>query len=391
MTRVLHVITGLDRGGAEQQLLLLLRYLPAACEVAILTGDGTLSGEVEALGIPVHRIGMRGNTDLAALPELVRLMRRGRYDVVHTHLYRACVFGRVAARLAGVRRVIATEHSLGAGHIEGRATTRGVRLLYRATERLGTTTVAVSDTVADRLAGWGVPRSRTVVIPNCVDAAAFAYRPDRRATARRRLGLGADDFVVGTVARLVPTKGVEVLIDAMDATSTAKLLIVGDGPMADALRRHAERSPAASRIVFAGETGDVAGALSAMDVFATASAQETFGLSVLEALASGLPVLYSVCPALEDLPAWQAPSAERLPISADAYGAAIERRSQQPPARLAPPPAVARYGVAAQVARLTALYRGAPTLPDADGPGGSGGPADSGSTTLPAQREHLSL
>ena len=66
---------------------------------------------------------MRGNTDAAALPRLVRLIRAGRYDLVHTHLYRACVYGRIAARLAGVRHIVATEHSLGERCIEGRRCT----------------------------------------------------------------------------------------------------------------------------------------------------------------------------------------------------------------------------------------------------------------------------
>ncbi|MFD0850871.1 glycosyltransferase, partial [Actinomadura adrarensis] len=151
MTRVLHIITGLGHGGAERQLALLLRYMPEygiESEVAVLAQAGPLAERIRELGVPVHEIGMRSNHDVAALPRLAGLVRRGRYDVVHTHLYRACVFGRVAARMAGVRHVIATEHSLGEGHIEGRRTTSGVRLLYRATERLGTATVAVSPTVA---------------------------------------------------------------------------------------------------------------------------------------------------------------------------------------------------------------------------------------------------
>src|SRR5690606_39492298 len=126
-------------------------------------------------------VGMRHNRDLAALPRLVRLIRRGRYDIVHTHLYRACVYGRVAARLAGAPRIIATEHSLGDGHIEGRVPSRGVRALYRATERLGSATVAVSPTVAARLRGWGVPPGPIVVIPNGIDAAAVAVDAPRRA------------------------------------------------------------------------------------------------------------------------------------------------------------------------------------------------------------------
>ncbi|BFO21647.1 hypothetical protein SHKM778_80350 [Streptomyces sp. KM77-8] len=85
------------------------------------------------------------------------MIRAGGYDLVHTHLYRACVYGRLAARVAGVRAVVATEHSLGDTQMEGRRLTTGVRALYLASERLGSATVAVSPTVADRLKRWGVP------------------------------------------------------------------------------------------------------------------------------------------------------------------------------------------------------------------------------------------
>lgn len=116
---------------------------------------------------------------------------------MHTHLYRACVYGRIAARMAGVRAVVATEHSLGDAVIEGRRLTRGVRTLYRATERLGTATVAVSDTVAARLRRWGVPEQRIHVVPNGIEAHRFAFDPAARALVRTRLGLPLDAFVVG--------------------------------------------------------------------------------------------------------------------------------------------------------------------------------------------------
>jgi len=149
--RVLHVITGLGAGGAEQQLRLLLRRLPLTCGVVTLTNPGAVAEGIRADGTAVTDLGMRGNRDLSALPRLVRTIRAGRYDLVHTHLYRACVYGRIAARLAGVRAVVATEHSLGENRIEGRPLTPGTRALYLATERLGAATVAVSATVADRL------------------------------------------------------------------------------------------------------------------------------------------------------------------------------------------------------------------------------------------------
>ncbi|NED87783.1 glycosyltransferase, partial [Streptomyces sp. SID11233] len=87
------------------------------------------------------------------------------------------------------RALVATEHSLGDTEIEGRPLTPGVRALYRAGERLGTATVAVSDTVAERLTRWGVPDTRVHVVPNGIDAAAFAHDPELRTTARTALGI----------------------------------------------------------------------------------------------------------------------------------------------------------------------------------------------------------
>lgn len=149
--RALHVITGLGVGGAERQLRLLLRHLPVECDVVTLTNPGAVAEELRSDGIRVTHLGMRGNRDLSAVGRLARLIRDGRYDVVHTHLYRACVYGRVAARLAGTRATVATEHSLGRAEIEGRPLTRSIRALYLTTERLGAATVAVSSTVAGRL------------------------------------------------------------------------------------------------------------------------------------------------------------------------------------------------------------------------------------------------
>ncbi|MEU1167156.1 glycosyltransferase, partial [Streptomyces sp. NPDC005921] len=175
--KALHVITGLGVGGAEQQLRLLLRHLPVSCDVVTLTNPGPVARGLTADGVRVVHLGMAGNRDLGALPRLVRVIRRGRYDLVHTHLYRACLYGRIAARLAGVRAVVATEHSLGDTQLEGRELTAGVRALYLAGERLGRSTVAVSPTVAERLRRWGVPGPRIEVVPNGIDLERFRFDP----------------------------------------------------------------------------------------------------------------------------------------------------------------------------------------------------------------------
>lgn len=198
--RTLHVITGLGAGGAEQQLRLLLRHLPVHSDVVTLTNPGTVARGLTADGIRVVHLGMTGNRDLGALPRLTRFVRDGRYDLVHTHLYRACVYGRFAARLAGVRAVVATEHSLGESRMEGRPLSAGVRALYLAGERVGRATLAVSPSVAGRLARWGVPRHRIHVVPNGIDVERFAHDPALRDATRHVFGLHRDDFVIGESA-----------------------------------------------------------------------------------------------------------------------------------------------------------------------------------------------
>ncbi|MGP8301628.1 glycosyltransferase [Streptomyces inhibens] len=369
--KVLHVITGLDMGGAEQQLRLLLRRLPAQCEVITLTNPGAVAEGIEADGTPVTHLGMTGNRDLTALPRLTGLIRGGGYDLVHTHLYRACVYGRIAARLAGVRAVVATEHSLGDAVIEGRRLTRGVRTLYRATERLGAATVAVSDTVAARLRRWGVPEQRIHVVPNGIEAHRFGFDPAARALVRTRLGLPLDAFVVGGVGRLVPGKRFDVLVRAVTQLPGVHLLLAGEGPEREMLRRMAEQFGSGDRIHLLGERGgavdpviddrpgagpDIPGLLAAIDVFVSPSPDEAFGLAVLEALASGLHVLYGSCPAVDELPQDQAPGARRFSPGVHELATALRELRRQGPGRLPVPPVVRRYDITRSAEALMSVY-----------------------------------
>jgi glycosyltransferase involved in cell wall biosynthesis len=310
--RVLHVITGLATGGAEQQLRDLLRHTRHDAEVAVLTNPGVLADEISAAGVPVHRLAMRSNTDFAVIPRLTALIRRGRYDVVHTHLYRAMLYGRLAARMAGVRAVLATEHSLTSTSIEGRPTDRpGVRAMYLASERLGRMTVAVSPTVARLLAEWDVPDSRIRMIPNGIDAAAFRFDPAERRRVRAHLGIPLDAKVIGSVSRLAPARRVDLLIDAARDLPGTVVLLVGNGAAMSELRERAHHHGITDRVIFTGESRDVRGMYSAMDVYAATSPHETFGIAVLEALAAGLPTVYVTCPAIDDLPAGRFPLARR--------------------------------------------------------------------------------
>jgi glycosyltransferase involved in cell wall biosynthesis len=359
--RVLHVITGLGIGGAELQLRLLLRHLPAECEVVTLTNPGPVADAIAADGVRVVHLGMSGNRDLGALPRLARVIRDGRYDVVHTHLYRACVYGRTAARLARVRAVVATEHSLGASQIEGRPLTAPTRALYRITEKLGAGTLAVSETVARRLENWGVPASRVHLAPNGIDPQAFRFSAQVRASTRARLAIPQDAYVVGGVGRQVRGKHFDTLVRAVAANKDVHLLLAGDGPERVPLLRIVHQLGAAGRVHFTGPdqdpvpyTPEVPELLAAMDLFVSPSPEEAFGLAVVEALAAGLPTLYVNCPALEDLPPQDAPGAHQ--VAAHELPSVIRREHLAGPRRLPVPAAVERYHIARTAEAVMALY-----------------------------------
>ncbi|GAA1350601.1 glycosyltransferase [Streptomyces beijiangensis] len=368
------MITGLGIGGAEQQLRLLARQMPVDTHVITLTEPGPVAAGLRADGIPVTHLGMKGNRDVSVLPRLVRHIRRGRYDVVHTHLYRACLYGRLAARIAGVRALVATEHSLGSDQIEGRPLSGGTRALYLAGERLGRCTVAVSPSVARRLEDWGVREPRIRVVPNGIEAGRFAYSAEARRAARERLGVEQDAFVVGGVGRLAAGKRFDSLIRAVAAVDGARLVLVGEGAERARLLRTAQQCGADARVILTGACEDppsphapagssLPALLSAMDVFVSNSPDEAFGLAVVEALAAGLPVLYAACPAIADLPAGAVPAARRISGAHDELSRLLRGLSTAPPGRRAPADAVLRYDIAHSAQQLMSVYEDVLTQP----------------------------
>ncbi|NEB02022.1 glycosyltransferase [Streptomyces sp. SID13726] len=371
--RALHVITGLGVGGAEQQLRLLIRHLPVDCEVVTLTNPGPVADGLAADGVRVTHLGMAGNRDLGALPRLVRHIRSGGYDLVHTHLYRACVYGRLAARLAGVRAIVATEHSLGDSQMEGRRLTQGVRGLYLASERLGRATVAVSPTVADRLRRWGVPAPRIEVVPNGIDLDRFRFDPASRLRTRQRLGLPETAYVLGGVGRLAPGKRFDVLIHALARLpEICWLLLVGGGPEEHLLRRAAREAGVADRVLFTGERPylpdgspgpDLPSLTSAMDLLVSPSPEEAFGLAAVEALAAGLPVLYASCPAIEDLPPQAAAGAIQVRCDPGAFARAVAAARTRGPGPRTAPDAAHHYSITRSAAQLMDVYAAAVAAP----------------------------
>ncbi|MGK5677704.1 glycosyltransferase [Actinoplanes sp. URMC 104] len=294
--RVLHVISAPAGDSAEHQLRLLLGHLPQHGEVVTLSPPGPVLGGVRAGGAVVHELVSARDLDPGVVNRLRRLVLRGGFDVVHTHLFRAGLQGRLAAWLAGVRHVITTEYHLG----DDSRQVLGARAFYRAGAH-GRFTVAVSAAIAGRLRRRGVPAERMAVIPKALDPAEFRFDAGLRAAARARLRIPAGTPVIGGLGRLEPSKRFDVLIRAVREVPGAVLLLVGDGSARHALERLATIEGVADRVRFAGAVPHAREMLCAMDVFASPG-RDTCGLVVLEALAAGLPALYAGCAALDEVP-----------------------------------------------------------------------------------------
>jgi glycosyltransferase involved in cell wall biosynthesis len=354
--KVLHIITGLDAGGAEIQLALILKYTRHETDVVTLYNPGPVADLIRSGGTSVRDIGMRRNTEVSALLRLRSLIAEGRYDVVHTHLFRTQIYGRPAAWLAGTPVVLTTEHSIGETHIERRKMTSTVRGLYLASELFSDATIAVADVVKERLIKWGVSGRKITVIPNGLDVPALAFDPAARQQVREQFGISPDTYVIGALGRLDPNKRLDLVVEAAMPVlgDQCKILVIGRGEDQARVEAAVDRLGMREHVIFGGFQSDTAAMMASFDLYVAASVQETFGLSVLEAMASGLPVLYTVCPALDGLPTSQA---RQVPGTVEGLGTEIRKAVEAgPQPREADETVFASYGMASVVTKIDDLY-----------------------------------
>jgi glycosyltransferase involved in cell wall biosynthesis len=292
MLRILFIIPTLDRSGAEKQLTMLATRLPRdqfEVEVCALTRGGPFEAELRAANVPVHVLGKRLKVDLVAAWKLRRILRRGRYDIVHTWLFAANWHGRALAILQGIPIVVASERC--ADEWKGTMERTIDRILAPRTDAI----VVNSKAVLDHYQGQGIDASKLTVIPNGI--ACDTPPASDRLAVRRECEVPADAQVLGFVGRLWPQKRVRDAIWATEVLRNIKpnlyLLIVGDGPERRDLIEFTERIQVSHRVRFLGLRDDVQRLLGAMDIFVMPSQFEGMPNAVMEAMRAGLPVVAS--------------------------------------------------------------------------------------------------
>jgi glycosyltransferase involved in cell wall biosynthesis len=309
--RLALVLDEISVGGVETLMLDVFRsFDPAVVQpVAIsLRTPGPLAEEFRAAGFPVEVMGRSGKFDLRTLPRLVGALRRQKADAVLVpHHHRAALaLGRLAARLARVRVTLVAAHDMDLTGVGGRVLPRWAVATLREADAL----VLLSPRQGEYLhreEGVGRhpwSRTREVVIRNGVTVGPL---PDAaaRAAARARLGIPADAFVAGIVARLSAQKAHHVLLEAFatvrEKQAGARLVVVGGGSREEELRQLAAELGLADSVLFTGVLRDVPAVLPAFDVSCLSSVHEGVPMAVIESMAAGIPVVATDCGALRDM------------------------------------------------------------------------------------------
>ncbi len=289
--KVLWLAKGLGRGGAEQLLVSAAPNIDRSrfdVEVAyVLSRKDALVPELRARDVDVHCLGQDAGGDPRWIWRLDRLLRQGRYDIVHTHMPVPAAAARIL-RGGATRAFVHTEHNQWTRY---RTVTR---LANAATYPRNRAVIAVSQAVADTIDSRRVRRGTGVeVLYHGIDLESVPSGEHLRAQGRVALGLPADAFVVVSVGNLTPKKDQRTLIDAIAVlrrqVPNIRLVLIGTGPLEAELRAYVRSSGLTDVVQLAGIRSDVPNLLPAFDVFALSSLYEGLSIALVEAMAAGLP------------------------------------------------------------------------------------------------------
>jgi glycosyltransferase involved in cell wall biosynthesis len=279
--RVAHITQGLDVGGQERLLVEFARHADRELfdlHFVSLTSRGRLAGDIEACGWPVSALQEEDGLRPAMILRLARLFRRLRCDVIHTHDDKPLFYAPAAARLARVPHLVHTKHH-GKIFDERRRQAAVLNLAARLTDNF----VCVSEDSARGAVQQGVAAARVRTIWNGIDTTRFAYTGPCPGGA------------VVTVARLSREKDIGNLLRAVALVRadfpTLRVEIAGDGPCMPELQQQAGELGLEAHVTFLGEIREVPALLARASLFVLPSISEGISLTLLEAMARGLPVV----------------------------------------------------------------------------------------------------
>ena len=279
--RLAHVTLGLEVGGQERLLVEMARHADHSrfdWTVIVLGARGLLADAIEATGARITPLNAPPGLRPGIWRQLTRLFREEKFDIVHTHDERPLIYGLPAAWWANVPRRIHTHH-----HGRLAKVSRRQHFLIRQAARFAQQFVCVSDDSARFMIEQGIAKQRVRVIRNGIDLTRFAYQGP------------CDNGPIVMVARLSPEKDVANLLRAAErvvaANPQARFEIAGDGPCRGELGQLANDLKLSEQVIFHGEVRDIPALLARARLFVLPSQTEGISLTLLEAMARGLPLV----------------------------------------------------------------------------------------------------
>ena len=307
--KVMHVITRMILGGAQENTLLTVEGLRArGHQVLLVTGptigpEGDLLKRAQEHGVPTTvvasmRRAINPVLDALAFVKLAGIIARNRPDVVHTHSSKAGILGRLAARVCRVRTIVHTVHGLPFHPYQSAAVNWMYIVLERWCARYTTKIICVADAMTEQaIAARVAKREKFTTIYSGMEVGPFLTAKDSRERVRKELGIGADELVVGKVARLSDLKGHKYLFEAipgvLERFPRTRFVLVGDGWLTHSLKERARELGISERIVFTGlvTPAGIPEMVGAMDVVVHTSLREGLARVLPQALIAGVPVV----------------------------------------------------------------------------------------------------
>ena len=305
MDTICHIITKLELGGAQEVALYAVSHLDRTrFRRVLMAGPGGLLTEearrlpgvdliiVPTLGRRIHAI-----SDLVAFLHLIRLLRRVKPAIVHTHSSKAGILGRWAAWCAGVPLILHTVHGFGITPAQPNWLQHLLIMVERITGWITTHWVVVAAIDEGRGRRWGLFNANVSVIRPGIDPRPFQQPPDSAARRRLReeLGAGPDDLLVGTVACLKPQKAPEDLVAVAELVCSrmpkVKFVLIGDGALRPRIQALIDQRGLHERVRLAGWRRDVDRAIGSFDALLLTSHWEGLPRVMLEAASAGLPIV----------------------------------------------------------------------------------------------------
>jgi glycosyltransferase involved in cell wall biosynthesis len=295
---VVQVVPSLCPGGTERLVIEITKKLRSRFPVSVccLDAPGEWASELTSLGVSVHALRRDPGFHPSLGLQIAQFARAnkdaapGATTVLHCHQYSPFVYGQIASwsRL-GALRMVFTEH----GRLNEAPPSRKQRLVNPWLARAGQL-YAVSHELRDYMVTAGFPSNRLGVIYNGIDPGPEPT-PEARDAARRLLNLPADRFVLGSVARMDPVKNFPAMLRAFarfhGQMPHSTLVLVGGGPEFERLKALTRELGVAGAVLFTGSRNDARSLLPAFDVYVNSSVTEGLSVTILEAMAAGLPVI----------------------------------------------------------------------------------------------------